>query len=169
MLISVNNIIELAELKKLFSLAFSAPVKGDEHSFSDGDNQSLEEWFGINHLKEYLNFCRIITATEEDTLVGAAIIGMQNPLTWPDGNKYELFILAVHPDFRHKGIGSDLLRTAESEASAAGARALLVSVHTDLLNVQNFYKNMNYTLIGKLARYFDNGDAVFFMKKLGEF
>ena len=57
-------------------------------------------------------------------------------------------ILWVHEHYRHKGIGSKLLRTAEKEAISRGCH----HVHLDTMSWQapEFYKKHGYEIIGIL-------------------
>ena len=103
-----NNNLSIEELEELFKTSFDVLMGKDGDNFSDDTGQEFREWFGIDKIKDYIKYIHVIVAQDEGELVGGAIIGQQNPLTWPDGNKYELFILGVLPKYRGKEIGKKL-------------------------------------------------------------
>lgn len=156
----------LAELRTLFSAAFMELAGQDDEKFSTDQGQSLDEWFSLNELPKYLQYGICIEAREDGKLVGAAIIAQQNPLTWPDGKKAELFIIAVLPAYRHQQIGKKLLMQAEFEAHKFGAHAIIVNTNSLMESTMNFYLKNGYEQIGELHGYYNNGAASFFLKRL---
>ncbi|MBU0975438.1 MAG: N-acetyltransferase [Patescibacteria group bacterium] len=166
MKIFTDNKVAIHELELLFTACFLDLVEQDEEKFDENNGQSLREWFGIDELRDYLKHSRIIVAEEDGKLVGAAIVGKQNPLTWPDGKKCEVFNLGVLPEHRNKGLGSDLMEAVEKEAKLMGAKSIVLNVHELMTETQKFYEKLGYKRTGILRYYYENGSAVFFMKKL---
>lgn len=154
-----------SELQKFFETVFAEIT--DSEAFSSEQSQSLAEWFSIEQMIAYLPYGQLIEARAEgDQLVGALFIGQQNPMTWPDGRKMELFILGVHPQFQHQGIAQQLMSLAEKYASEHGCKKTVVNTHRAMESVHAFYEKLGYTRIGVLSNYYDNGDAVFFQKNM---
>lgn len=108
----------------------------------------------------------MILAEENGELIGGAIIGMQSPLSWPDGRKCELFILGVLPEFRKLGIGKSLLKKAEEIAKGMGAKSVIINTNALMKRTEKFYLDNGYQNIGMLKGYYGNGDAVFLLKVL---
>lgn len=157
---------DLDELKEFFEKVFAEFDPEDVENFKDDDHQSLEEWFDMNSLRNYLVEGALIEAREKQTLVGAIFVGKQHLLSWPDGKKAEIFILGVEPTIRGQGLGKKLVSMAEQSAKEFGAQSIIVNTHISLETVQRFYENLGFVRIGLLNNYFDNGDAVFFKKEL---
>lgn len=146
-------------LKKVFQ-------EMDSEELQAADNQSLEEWFAVSEIPNYLTHCTVIDCRSNKDLVGLVIVGKQHPLTWPDGNKAEIFVLGVAGSHRKKGIGKVLIEKAELVARRMGARSTVINTHVDWISSHKFYEKIGYQQIGRLKDYYDNGDAVFFKKAL---
>ena len=74
-------------------------------------------------------------------------------------------ILTVAPEARSQGIGSLLMRAAESEGRARGCRY----VYVDTMSYQApiFYEKLGYTIAGKLPDWDSHGhDKFLFVKRL---
>lgn len=166
--IVVENSPNIEELTAMLERAFDELEKEDKARFdAENNGQSLREWFGIDELVEYLKYCRLLEARDkEGKLVGMVLIGKQNPLTWPDGNKVEMFALAVDPGSRKMGLGSLLVKRAEEEAKNVGAKKIILNTHISLEADQRFYERLGYARMGVLKDYYGNGDAVFYGKNL---
>lgn len=160
-----NNSADIDVLTDLFTQSFSSLRGNDGENFDAGESQEFHEWFGIEYLPDYLKFSHVILAEDEGKLVGGAIVGMQNPLAWPDGKKYELFILGVLPEYRSKGVGSGLMKEIEKVAKESGAGSVILNTHKLMTQTQKFYTNLGYKIMGELEGYYGNGNAVFMMKE----
>lgn len=160
------NTINKVELKEFFEQAFSELDPEDQKNMT-GSQQDLEDWFLIDELENYSKYGSLIEVRDEEgKLVGALFVGRQHPLSWPDGKKAEIFVLAVRNSDREKGIATQLMQEAEKAAKEMGAKTLVLNTHKGLLSSQNLYQKLGYKQIGTLEGYYDNGDAVFFAKNL---
>ncbi len=166
MKITIDNNISIEKLDKLFTKCFSILKDQDNNEFDHIETQAFREWFGIEYLKDYLKYGCVLVAKEGEELVGASIIGMQNPLTWVDGKKYEIFAVGVLPEYRNKGVGKKLVLKSEEVAKDAGAESIILDTHESMTATRKFYKDLDYKEIGTLENYYGNGNAVFYMKKL---
>jgi ribosomal protein S18 acetylase RimI-like enzyme len=63
-----------------------------------------------------------------------------------DGRRAYLYHVAVHPDFRREGYGTELIREVEKRIWALGARKLRFMVHKDNLSAQAFYRTLGFEL-----------------------
>ena len=158
----------LTELSCFLENAFNALTPGDQASFDvENKGQTLKEWLDIDPVKDYLKHGFLLEARNEDgKLLGIVLFGKQNPISWPDGNKAEMFVLAVDSSTRGLGIGSKLVEMAENAAREMGAKSLILSTHVLLTADHKFYEKLGFVKIGILKEYYGNGDAVFYSKKL---
>lgn len=157
------NILELTEF---FEQAFSVFNAEDQIDESDEENQSLSEWFDIQELTSQLSHGFLLEARNDNKLVGAVFVGKQNLLTWPDGHKMEIVILAVGPSSRGMSVGKNLVKESFIIAKEHGAESLIVNTHQSLISVQTFYTQLGFGQMGRLKDYYANGDAVFLQKSL---
>lgn len=153
-----------SELHDLFENAFNE--FGDVEKFKENQHQSLDEWFDLKEMEKYLRYGALYEAYSDDTLVGAIFIAQQNPISFPDGNKMEIFILAVSEKYRNQGIATRLMNRAEEFARAHGAKSIVVNTRILMTDAKTMYERFGYQIMGVLKDYYDNGDAVFLQKKL---
>ncbi len=155
------------ELEDFFEAVFSEIP--DTDNFTDDQDQNLAEWFSLAEMLKYVAYGKLIEARlENHQLVGAIFIGMQNPITWPDGKKMEIFILGVDKNFRGNDISKKLMMAAEAYALEVGAQKIIVNTHVAMESVHAIYQKFGYEKIGVLKNYYDNGDAAFFQKILNQ-
>jgi ribosomal protein S18 acetylase RimI-like enzyme len=168
MYISTQKNPNIQELTHLFETAFQCLIGNESEKFSDEQDQSLLEWFDVNEMIHNLKEGGILLEARDDdnSLVGALFLSKQNPISWPDGKKAEIYIIATKPEARGKGIGKKLVLEAEDAARNMGAKAIIVNTHILMELVASFYEKNGYTKIGILKQYYENGDAVFFLKQL---
>jgi ribosomal protein S18 acetylase RimI-like enzyme len=153
---------ELDSLRKLLDAAFQI----NETVFPDF-NQKLEEWMDLNAVVDELSRKgKLLLGYIGTELKAAAFINASASATYPDGCKYQLYFIAVNPEDHHQGYGTLLLRYAEQEAKAAGARSLWLDTPADWPELHKFYIKQGYVDAGVLKDYYSNGDAKFFKKKL---
>lgn len=154
------------EVQIFLENAFKELDPEDESKFTEETNQSLEEWFSVDEMFDYLKHGCLVEARIDNKLVGLAFIAKQNPITWPDGHKAELFVLAVDQTIRGQGLGSKLLKATEDIAKEFGAEVIITNTNSLMNKTIDFYVKNNYQIIGELKEYYDNGNAVFLIKNL---
>jgi ribosomal-protein-alanine N-acetyltransferase len=66
--------------------------------------------------------------------------------------------IAVHPDYRHRGIGSQLLITAIQEAHLQKAEQVTLEVRANNLIAQKLYQRFGFELVGRRPRYYRDND-----------
>ncbi|MGA3130174.1 MAG: N-acetyltransferase [Terracidiphilus sp.] len=102
-------------------------------------------------------------AEEDAELIGFSIV------EWTagqgDATAY-IQTLEVHPAWRGRGIGAELLRRAESSAHAAGAQS--ISLHVDVENAAaiGLYESRGYAQQGREEHYYARHRAAFIYAKL---
>jgi len=155
----------LTELENFFEDVFDD--LDDNEAFTEDQDQALNEWFSMEEMVSYFLHGQLFEARSQDNqLIGAVFIGKQNPISWPDGKKMEVFILGVNKKYRKIGVAKQLMILAEEFATRHKAKKIVVNTHVAMSSVHRFYQNIGYKKMGVLANYYDNGDAVFFQKIL---
>jgi ribosomal protein S18 acetylase RimI-like enzyme len=74
--------------------------------------------------------------------------------------------LEVHPAFRGRGIGAELLGRAENSARAAGAHSIALHVDVENTAAIRLYENRGYTREGREEHYYARHRAAFVYAKL---
>lgn len=170
MKIQIIKKIDLRELTKFLTDAYDELHPDDSKKFTADQAQSLSDWFEILRLEKFTNDSDgvLIEARSDDKeLAGIAYVGKENVLSWPDGNKTELYLLAVLPMFRGQGIGQSLIKESEKVAKSMGAKKMIIHTHINMEADQRLYRDkMGYVQMGILKDYYGNGDAMFFGKDL---
>ena len=88
----------------------------------------------------------------------------------PTDGTYNLLAIGVRTDQQGRGIGSQLMRHAETELTVAGKRLLLVDTSgtADFAPVRRFYVGLGYRQEAVIRDYWGAGDdKVVFWKRLG--
>ena len=101
-------------------------------------------------------------AEEDANLIGFSIVD------WPSGQSESaayIQTLEVHPAFRGRGIGAELLIRAEESARAASARS--IALHVDIENAAaiRLYESRGYARQGREEHYYARHRAAFVYAK----
>ncbi|MGD8554861.1 MAG: GNAT family acetyltransferase [Anaerolineales bacterium] len=83
-------------------------------------------------------------AADDDRIVGSAMSGF-------DGHRGWVYAVAVHPEFRRKGIGSLLMKKAESALRAIGCPKLNLQIRAENYPVQAFYESLGYHVEDRIS------------------
>ena len=78
-----------------------------------------------------------LVADVEHLLVGTVLAGYDGVRGW-------VYHLAVHPEFRRRGIGTDLMRSAEERLKPLGCPKLNLQVRAANANAVEFYRSLGY-------------------------
>ncbi|HVN56326.1 MAG TPA: ribosomal protein S18-alanine N-acetyltransferase [Anaerolineaceae bacterium] len=85
------------------------------------------------------------------------VVGMV--VIWLIVDEIHIGTIAVHPDYRHQGIGRRLLAEALLAGSERGAAQATLEVRRSNLNAQALYRQFGFTTAGMRPRYYrDNGE-----------
>ncbi|MBI4641001.1 MAG: GNAT family N-acetyltransferase [Candidatus Tectomicrobia bacterium] len=114
--------------------------------------------------KDYLFLC---STDESDTPVGYVCFG---PTPLAEG-VYDLYWIAVHPDWQNKGVGSRLMEVVEKEMLKIKARMLMVetSGQESYRRTVQFYLKRGYNVVATIEDFYKPGDAkIIFSKRFQE-
>lgn len=88
------------------------------------------------------------------------VVGMV--VVWMIVDEAHIATLAVHPDYRRRGIGRELLVHTLKEALREGARTSMLEVRAGNWVAQNLYRKFSFREVGRRRRYYQDNqeDAV---------
>jgi len=88
---------------------------------------------------------------------------------WLVHDEMELISIAVHPDFKRRGIGERLMRAMFRFAEQNGARFIYLDVRRSNAPAQGLYEKFGFVRAGVRRRYYsDNQEDAIIMKKVFE-
>jgi ribosomal-protein-alanine N-acetyltransferase len=97
-------------------------------------------------------------------IVGAIVV-------WLILDEAHIATLAVHPDYRGRGIGQGLLVTALQGSTLGGAQMATLEVRANNTSAQTLYQRFGFEVVGRRLRYYrdNNEDAILMtLNKLDE-
>lgn len=124
--------------------------------FPNGDNYTKHTFEYLLREPRTLSY-RVITPTEE--LVGFAFV-MVN-----DNNAAHLTTIGVAPEHRERGIAKRMLAHIEDSLRAKEIGTIMLEVRVANEAAQNLYRKLGYTVVQRIARYYNNGEDCFLMMK----
>lgn len=84
---------------------------------------------------------------EKHTIIGVACL-------WAIVNEAHITLLAIHPDYRRKGLGELLLLTLLKDAIAKKLEWATLEVNTNNSGAINLYKKFGFQVAGKRKKYY---------------
>lgn len=109
-----------------------------------------------------ISFPWVMVREPENQVVGYIIF-------WKIGEEVQVNNIAVHPDFRGRGLGESLLRNVIAWVKKKGAQFITLEVRTSNLAAQALYRKLGFKTIGIRRFYYSNPveDALVMMLDLG--
>ena len=83
-------------------------------------------------------------AVDDGHVVGTAMSGF-------DGHRGWVYYVAVHPDYRRRGIGSALMQEVERALVEIGCRKLNLQIRSENAPVQAFYNSLGYAVEDRIS------------------
>lgn len=83
-------------------------------------------------------------ALDEDKLIGTAMSGF-------DGHRGWVYYVAVHPNYRRRGIGSALMKKVEFALTGIGCGKLNLQIRAGNAQVQSFYDSLGYSVEERIS------------------
>jgi ribosomal protein S18 acetylase RimI-like enzyme len=112
--------------------------------------------------KEYQIYCMV---DDQDQAIGYICYG-PTPMTQ---GTFDLYWIAVDPDFQEQGVGSKLLNFLEEMVKAEGGRLILADTSTipHYEKTQNFYLKNGFKEVARIPNYYHPGnDRITFCRRL---
>ena len=82
---------------------------------------------------------------------------------WLVEDEAHINTIAVHPEWRRRGIGDRLLRTLLADARAARARSATLEVRVSNTSAQQLYRKYGFEPVGQRPRYYRDGEDALLM------
>ena len=124
-----EHVAQIAELEKL---CFCDPWS--ETSIASQLENELAYW---------------LVALDGNTVAG--YIGSQTVM-----GETDMMNVAVHPDYRRKGVGETLVNGLVAILKELGSRCLTLEVRASNVPAQKLYEKLGFSLVGKRPRYYRN-------------
>jgi ribosomal-protein-alanine N-acetyltransferase len=96
---------------------------------------------------------------KEGLILGYAMVGDSR-------GKAHLQNIAVHPDFRRQGIGTELLEWCIDLVRLYGYREMVLEVREKNTGSQAFYSNNGFKVSGTVAGYYMDDNAIVMSRKI---
>ncbi len=96
-----------------------------------------------------LSFPLVMVQTEDNQVVGYIIF-------WQIGDEVQVNNIAIHPDFRRRGLGETLLRHALARAKQQGANYVSLEVRQSNFAAQALYRKLGFQSLGVRRFYYSN-------------
>lgn len=127
-------------------LSFSLPWSARSYRYEVTENEASRDW----------------VAEAVDAQGHAQIVGMI--VVWVILDEAHVATIAVHPDYRRRGIGRQLLAAALLDALESGVTQSLLEVRRGNLNAQAIYEQFGYEVVGVRRGYYaDNHEDALLM------
>ncbi len=107
-------------------------------------------------IEEEMNnmLAKFIVAKEDNKVVGFA-------MCWFIMDECHIGNLAIHPDYRNKGIASSLLDDLLKDCKEHGTTYLLLEVRASNVPAQNLYKKLGFEEVVTRKKYYKNPDGTY--------
>lgn len=110
---------------------------------------------------------RLWVAEVADSAGGKTVIGVI--VMWFIVDEAHISTLAVHPDYRRRGVAEALLTYGLKESFQRGARTATLEVRARNVAAHNLYKKFGFKIVGRRLRYYQDNqeDALVMTLKKG--
>jgi len=124
--------------------------------FRNGDNYTKHTFEYLLNEPKTLSYR---TVTPADEMVGFAFV-MVN-----ENNAAHLTTIGVAPEHRRRKIGLGLLEHVEGSLRKREIGTLMLEVRVSNTTAQDLYRRLDYTIVQRIAKYYNNGEDCFLMMK----
>lgn len=137
---------DLATVYQIDCLSFSLPWPANAFRYELMENQNSRLWVA-----------ELTSADEVGVVVGAIVV-------WLVVDEAHIATLAVHPNYRRRGIATQLLKTALQESARLGMRSATLEVRAGNLVAQALYQRFGFEVVGRRRAYYqDNHEDALIM------
>ena len=99
-----------------------------------------------------------ILVRDRDDAIVAGLFG------WTWGGCCEVKTFWIHERYRHRGLGTRLMKAAETEARARGAAQMVLSTHS--FQAPEFYRRLGFEVVGYVDDYPIGYQSIYLRKRL---
>lgn len=144
------------EIKSLTEKQLKEVWKMNQRCFKNGENYPM-------HTLEYLlteaNTLSYRAVTPSGELVGFVFI------TLADDGAGHITTIGVAPEHRRRGIAHQLMERAEEALRNRKIETMFLEVRISNFGAQNLYRELGFSVVQKLAKYYNNGEDGYLMVK----
>ncbi len=110
----------------------------------------------------------LLWVAEADLAEGPRVIG--SIVVWMILDEAHIATIAVHPDYRRRGVSKQLLAVALRQAIQQGATLATLEVRAGNLAAQALYRRFRFEIVGRRSRYYrdNNEDAIIMTVRLNQ-
>lgn len=125
--------------------------KEDVNGLYEVSSLSLKETWSLGSIEQELSnkFARYIVCKDGDKVIG--FIG-----AWLIASEGQITNLAVHPDYRKKGIGKKLMKSLISSLKNEDCNAITLEVRESNTVAKNLYKNLGFLSEGIRKNFYED-------------
>lgn len=145
---------DLGQVLAIDRMSFSLPWPESAYRYELADNPASLQWIAETMPPE----------SAQGNIAGMIVV-------WLVLDEAHIATLAVHPDYRERGIGKQLLSVALRESTHKGAQRAMLEVRAGNLAAQNLYHKFGFEVVSRRPRYYkdNNEDALLMnLNQLGE-
>jgi len=84
---------------------------------------------------------------------------------WIEMDRFHIINIAVHPDYRKRGIGTSLINFVINNAEKKRIKEVYLEVRKSNEIAQNLYKKLNFKVVEDLQKYYQDGEDGYRMAK----
>lgn len=111
----------------------------------------------LENTQSFLRVAEIVQAEGSSQVVGAAVV-------WMVLDEAHIATLAVHPDYRQRGIARELMVDILQESYRHGAELVTLEVRQNNLPAQKLYRRFRFEVVGHRLHYYqDNHEDALIM------
>ncbi|RCK76761.1 MAG: Ribosomal-protein-S18p-alanine acetyltransferase [Anaerolineae bacterium] len=137
---------DLGIVHQIDCLSFSLPWPANAFRYELMENKNSRLWVA-----------EFVGGENMTWVVGAIVV-------WLVVDEAHIATLAVHPDYRRRGIATQLLQTALQECARLGMRTATLEVRAGNLAAQNLYRRFGFEVVGRRRAYYqDNHEDALIM------
>ena len=125
--------------------------KEDVNGLYEVSSLSLKETWSLGSIEQELSnkFARYIVCKDGDKVIG--FIG-----AWLIASEGQITNLAVHPDYRKKGIGKKLMKSLISSLKEEDCNAITLEVRESNTVAKNLYKSLGFLSEGIRKNFYED-------------
>ena len=137
---------DVSRVRAIDALSFTMPWSERSYRFELTENPNSSDWVA-----------EVIQPDDTREVIGILII-------WIIVDEAHVATLAIHPDYRKRGIGQRLLAHGLLMAHERGAVLAYLEVRRSNLGAQSMYHHFGFTIVGERKRYYqDNQEDALLM------
>jgi [ribosomal protein S18]-alanine N-acetyltransferase len=144
------------EIRPLTIDQLSEVLRLNIRCFRNGDNYTRHTFEYLLNEPRTLSY-RVVTPADE--IVGFAFVMIK------ENNSAHLTTIGVSPEHRRRGIAARLMGHIECALRARDISTVMLEVRVGNTTAQDLYKRLDYIVVQRIGRYYNNGEDCFLMVK----